>query len=338
MYSFIPYVRTTGCRRNRMPNMCERLHFDPKSCMATTFAFPSFAARKNERPFCERLESDSWLRSSTMFNGSDVPSNVKLRMPVEADVSSGIDRYRICERLSTASPEMKQGCSFERLVNGNMRHGPFEKPQNGNTGNEHICGLLPPSSAISIPVAQKVCSRNGMDLSGDTHMRNGKGRGDGRVRDQLLLRYRPQIAGEEVQPGENLLVIHEELGGDPTTISFVTRKGQRICSHVSDSDLPPVDTWEPSVGFGSTTPQLGLKCETGWRIASVLFASFGTPRGNCGASFYPGICHANVSSTVEQMCGGKQGCSIPVSTATLGVGDPCPNVRKSLAVEILCQN
>ncbi|KAL7098815.1 hypothetical protein ACP275_09G042400 [Erythranthe tilingii] len=141
-----------------------------------------------------------------------------------------------------------------------------------------------------------------------------------------------------LQPGENLLVIHEELGGDPTTISFVTRKGQRICSHVSDSDLPPVDTWEPSVGFGSTTPQLGLKCETGWRIASVLFASFGTPRGNCGASFYPGICHANVSSTVEQMCGGKQGCSIPVSTATLGVGDPCPNVRKSLAVEILCQN
>ncbi|KAL7098810.1 hypothetical protein ACP275_09G042100 [Erythranthe tilingii] len=140
-----------------------------------------------------------------------------------------------------------------------------------------------------------------MDLSGDTHMRNGKGRGDGRVRDQLLLRYRPQIAGEEVQPGENLLVIHEELGGDPTTISFVTRKGQRICSHVSDSDLPPVDTWEPSVGFGSTTPQLGLKCETGWRIASVLFASFGTPRGNCGASFYPGICHANVSSTVEQV-------------------------------------
>ncbi|KAL9155937.1 hypothetical protein ABFS82_09G039200 [Erythranthe guttata] len=141
-----------------------------------------------------------------------------------------------------------------------------------------------------------------------------------------------------LQPGENLLVIHEELGGDPTTISFVTRKGQRICSHVSDSDLPPVDTWEPSVGFGSTTPQLGLKCETGWRIASVLFASFGTPRGNCGASFYPGICHANVSSTVEQMCGGKQGCSIPVSTATLGVGeDPCPNVRKSLAVEILCQ-
>ncbi|KAL9146475.1 hypothetical protein ABFS82_13G112700 [Erythranthe guttata] len=141
-----------------------------------------------------------------------------------------------------------------------------------------------------------------------------------------------------LKPGENLLVIHEELGGDPTTISFVTRKGQRICNHVSDSDLPPVDTWEPIVGFGSTTPQLGLKCETGWRIASVLFASFGTPRGNCGASFYPGICHANVSSTIEQMCVGKQGCSIPVSTAALGVGDPCPNVRKSLAVEILCQN
>ncbi|KAL7088850.1 hypothetical protein ACP275_13G153600 [Erythranthe tilingii] len=181
-----------------------------------------------------------WRQAPSLFNGLDVPCNMQLRMPVEADVSSGIDRYRICERLSTASPEMKQGCSFERLVNGNMRHGPFEKPQNGNTGlnvkekrysfvnnfkpvfpkndsssanlnlvtvssskietgNEHICGLLPPSSAISIPVAQKVCSRKGMDLSGDTHMRNGKGRVDGRVRDQLLLRYLPQKAGEEFQ-------------------------------------------------------------------------------------------------------------------------------------------
>ncbi|EYU27908.1 hypothetical protein MIMGU_mgv1a019385mg, partial [Erythranthe guttata] len=126
-----------------------------------------------------------WRQAPSLFNGSDVPSNMKLRMPVEADVSSGIDRYRICERLSTASPEMKQGSSFERLVNGNMRHGLFEKPQNGNT--------------VIFTFLLQGSIRNGMDLSGDTHMRNGKGRGDGRVRDQLLLRYRPQIVGEEFQ-------------------------------------------------------------------------------------------------------------------------------------------
>ncbi|KAK6124416.1 hypothetical protein DH2020_041836 [Rehmannia glutinosa] len=137
-----------------------------------------------------------------------------------------------------------------------------------------------------------------------------------------------------LQPGENLLVIHEELGGNPSMISLATQNGQHICGHVSETDLPPADTWEPNVGFKSRTPELRLACETGWHIASVRLASFGTPQGNCGA-FNPGICHADISSLVQQVCVGKQGCSIPVSTAMLG--DPCPNVMKSSAVEALCR-
>ncbi|KAL2475471.1 Beta-galactosidase 8 [Abeliophyllum distichum] len=134
-------------------------------------------------------------------------------------------------------------------------------------------------------------------------------------------------------PSENLLVIHEELGGDPSKISLSTRNVQVICGHVSEADLPPADTWKPRVGFISQTPELRLACEEGWQIASIRFASFGTPRGNCG-EFSPGSCHANVSSIVQQVCVGKQGCSVPVSTTKLG--DPCPRVPKSLAIEALC--
>lgn len=166
--------------------------------------------------------------------------------------------------------------------------------------------------------------------------------------------------------GENLLVLHEELGGDPSRISLLTRTGQEICGIVSDSDHPPVDTWKPHVGFGSTVPQVRLACDEGWNIASVNFASFGTPKRKCGA-LVPGSCHRNVSSIVQlvnlyyncilltcsfvfasfsfsdgfylltsQACVGRQRCSIPVSTANLG--DPCPGMLKTLAVQVLCSD
>ncbi|XP_051128365.1 beta-galactosidase 6-like isoform X2 [Andrographis paniculata] len=136
-----------------------------------------------------------------------------------------------------------------------------------------------------------------------------------------------------LNPGKNLLVIHEELGGDPSTISLVAQNRQRICNRVSETDLPPADTWESGEDFASRIPELRLTCETGWRIASIRFASFGTPEGNCGA-VKQGTCHTDVSSIVHKACVGKSGCSIPVSGAELG--DPCPNVAKTLAVEALC--
>lgn len=145
--------------------------------------------------------------------------------------------------------------------------------------------------------------------------------------------YRYHVPRSWLQPGENLLVIHEELGGDPSTISLLTQKGQVICGRVSEDDLPPADTWEQRLGFESRTPQLRLACEPGWHIVSILFASFGNPEGKCGA-FVHGSCHTNVLSIVQQVCVGKKGCSIPVSRAKLG--GACTNMVKTLAVEALC--
>ncbi|KAM7506125.1 hypothetical protein LguiB_005029 [Lonicera macranthoides] len=133
-----------------------------------------------------------------------------------------------------------------------------------------------------------------------------------------------------VYPGENLVVLHEELGGDPSKISLLTQTGQEVCSHVSEADPPHADSWKP---HSSQTPEVQLKCEQGWHITSIQFASFGTPKGGCGA-FTTGSCHANVLSIVQQVCIGKQACSVPLAAANLV--DPCPGVTKSLAIEALC--
>ncbi|XP_010316701.1 beta-galactosidase 6-like isoform X3 [Solanum lycopersicum] len=136
-----------------------------------------------------------------------------------------------------------------------------------------------------------------------------------------------------LKPEKNLLVLHEELGGDPSKISFSTRSGQTICAHVSELDPPPVDTWKTDKDQTSQEPSLQLNCEQGWTITAVNFASFGTPTGDCGA-FIEGSCHWDVLSIVHQGCVGKSGCSIPITMAKLG--DPCPGVQKSLAVEAFC--
>ncbi|GLT83016.1 hypothetical protein SLE2022_013290 [Rubroshorea leprosula] len=64
----------------------------------------------------------------------------------------------------------------------------------------------------------------------------------------------------------------------------------------------------------SQSPKARLKCERGWHVTSIKFASFGSPEGNCG-TFSTGICHADISPIVQKGCIGQGECSISVSTA-----------------------
>ena len=77
---------------------------------------------------------------------------------------------------------------------------------------------------------------------------------------------------------------------------------------------------------------LSFSC-TGGVFTSVVFASFGTPIGaTCPFSIDPS-CHAPHSADiVGGLCIGKASCVIPASDALFG--DSCPEVRKSLAVEL----
>ncbi|EOY33043.1 Beta-galactosidase 8 isoform 4 [Theobroma cacao] len=139
-----------------------------------------------------------------------------------------------------------------------------------------------------------------------------------------------------LQPSGNILVLFEELGGDPTQLAFATRQMGSLCSHVSESHPLPVDMWSSDSKTGRTSsPILSLVCPSPNQvISSIKFASFGTPRGTCG-SFSHGRCSSvRALSIVQKACTGSTRCSIGVSTSTFG--DPCKGVMKSLAVEVSC--
>lgn len=112
--------------------------------------------------------------------------------------------------------------------------------------------------------------------------------------------FRFHIPRSWVHPGENLLVLHEELGGNPSIISILTKTGQEVCAHISESDPPPVDSWKPNSQI-KPMPEIKLNCEQGWQITSVNFASFGTPEGQCG-KFSDGSCSGdNVLPIIEKV-------------------------------------
>lgn len=87
-----------------------------------------------------------------------------------------------------------------------------------------------------------------------------------------------------------MLVVFEEIGGDPTQISFATKQVGSLCSHVSESHPAPVDMWNTDQTGERLGPMLLLECPSSNHvITSIKFASFGTPQGSCG-SYTHGKC------------------------------------------------
>ncbi|XP_057953091.1 beta-galactosidase 8 [Malania oleifera] len=140
-----------------------------------------------------------------------------------------------------------------------------------------------------------------------------------------------------LQASGNTLVLFEEIGGDPTTISLATRQIRSLCSHVSESYPAPVDMWgSDAKARRKLGPILSLECPSPNQvISSIEFASFGTPRGTCG-NFSHGQCSSRRAlSVVKKACVGLKSCAIGVSAETFG--NPCKGVTKSLAVEASCR-
>ncbi|KAM7254583.1 hypothetical protein ACFE04_003963 [Oxalis oulophora] len=140
-----------------------------------------------------------------------------------------------------------------------------------------------------------------------------------------------------LSPTGNLLVVFEELGGDPNAISLVRREVDSVCAYIYE--------WQPTLmnyhmqASGKVNkplrPKAHLSCGDGQKISSIKFASFGNPVGSCG-NYKQGNCHAQHSyDAFERLCVGQTWCSVTVAPEMFG-GDPCPNVMKWLAVEAVC--
>ncbi|KAK6129577.1 hypothetical protein DH2020_036678 [Rehmannia glutinosa] len=140
-----------------------------------------------------------------------------------------------------------------------------------------------------------------------------------------------------LKPTQNLVVLFEELGGDPTRITLVKRSVTSVCADVAEYH-PNIKNWQIE-SYGKPEefhkPKVHLRCGPGQSISSIKFASFGTPLGTCG-SFQQGTCHAPTSYAImEKKCIGQQRCSVTISNSNFG-HDPCPNVLKRLSVEAVC--
>ncbi|GAA0153644.1 galactosidase [Lithospermum erythrorhizon] len=140
-----------------------------------------------------------------------------------------------------------------------------------------------------------------------------------------------------LRPRLNILVLFEELGGNPSKISLVKRSVTSVCAEVPEYH-PTINNYHIET-YGKNqayhNPKVHLRCSQGRYISSIKFASFGTPLGTCG-SFQHGSCHAPESyTTIEKMCIGKQRCVVTVANSNFG-RDPCPNTLKRLSVEAAC--
>ncbi|KAG2726457.1 hypothetical protein I3760_01G114000 [Carya illinoinensis] len=144
-----------------------------------------------------------------------------------------------------------------------------------------------------------------------------------------------------LKASDNLLVIFEETGGNPFDISIELHSVRIICGQVSESHYPPLWKWsqpdfsDGSISINNTTPELHLRCDDEHVIASIEFASYGTPQGSC-QKFSKGNCHAPSSlSVVSEACLGRKSCFVGISNSIFS-GDPCHGVVKTLAVEARC--
>ncbi|KAF6170571.1 hypothetical protein GIB67_031979 [Kingdonia uniflora] len=107
-----------------------------------------------------------------------------------------------------------------------------------------------------------------------------------------------------LQPTGNLLVILDEFNGNPLNISVDTITISRACGYVSHSHPSHVISWEAPMQSG-VQPQshhdrphrhyygkrVVLECPSGTKITNILFASFGTPSGDCHKYAF-GSCHS----------------------------------------------
>lgn len=107
-----------------------------------------------------------------------------------------------------------------------------------------------------------------------------------------------------LKPKDNLLVLLEEESGNPFGISLDTISRTKVCGLVSDSNLPPANSWMRDNSSGiiyqkkpHRRPVLRLQCPTNSTISNILFTSFGTPLGDC-ENHAIGSCHSSNSRTI----------------------------------------
>lgn len=140
----------------------------------------------------------------------------------------------------------------------------------------------------------------------------------------------------------NVMVVFEEIGGNPKKIDILVVDRDTICSVVTENHLPQVSNFERKDNkFKSVADAVKgahLTCPDNKIVQKVEFVSFGDATGACGA-FTPGKCDSYVAKKlVEQLCMGKTECTIPFKREDLDGpdNDYCKEIARTLSVQLKC--
>ncbi|KAJ0026159.1 hypothetical protein Pint_08133 [Pistacia integerrima] len=166
---------------------------------------------------------------------------------------------------------------------------------------------------------------------------NSMGKGEAWVNGESIGRYWVSLKTPKGNPSQTW-TLNYVLS---PTLFAATIAITKVYGHVNNSHLPRVSSWVRQSQRGDTNikkqqrPEVQLNCPQGRNISKILFASFGTPKGDY-KSYAMGSCHSsNSRAIVEKACTGKGRCSVPYSNQYFG-GDPCPGIPKALLVDAQC--
>merc|ERR1711998_74511 len=104
-------------------------------------------------------------------------------------------------------------------------------------------------------------------------------------------------------------------------------------------------TGNSNCASGGESEKLGLSCGAS-KIEAILFAGYGTNKGDCKSGFSAGSCFLNISSFAHTCCVGKTSCEISCdnseclcgSGGKLAAKDPCYETKKLVAASVKCQS
>lgn len=110
-----------------------------------------------------------------------------------------------------------------------------------------------------------------------------------------------------MKPTGNLLVLLEEIGGNPEGIRIMTVNRDVICSYMPETHPPRAKSWKSKGGVMKTIaddlrPKAHLTCPDGKQITRIEFASYGDPLGACGNLVIGNCTAANSQQIVEKVC------------------------------------
>eukprot|EP00850_Spirogloea_muscicola_P009780 SM000055S18314 [mRNA] locus=s55:738807:745644:- [translate_table: standard] len=124
------------------------------------------------------------------------------------------------------------------------------------------------------------------------------------------------VPREWLRPEDNLLVLFEEMGGDPSLVSLVERTPKTICASLR---LGPFATkanrnhnLSVSMVAGNEEEELELSCAPGQEIGALDFVGYADPAAVCGR-LDKGDCYAPDTSAkkdAEEQCLGHRRCLI----------------------------